>query len=79
MRLLLLKPLFLKKQSNLLKIGFEKSFQKINSFNFIVDLTLLLSKINTGMVVSAEKIVLLLFSTKENRKNTSTKKNIYSF
>ncbi len=83
MRLLLLKPLFLKIQSNLLKIMFEKSSQE----NIFSDLILLLSKINKGMFLSAEKCSFLLSlllvikenTTEKNRKITSTKKIIYSF
>ena len=101
MRLLLLKLLFLKKQFNLLKKWFKKSFQKINSFDFILDLILLFSKLSKGMVVGAKKCVLLLVKDfvsftllldlilnstldffpliKKNRKNTYTKKILYSF
>ena len=83
MRLLLLKPLFLKKQSNLLKILFEKSFQKNKSLDFIFDLILLL--INKGIFLSAKKRVLLVEDTTfvsltlKTRQITSTKKIIYSF
>lgn len=84
MRILLFKPLYFKKQSNLLKIGFEKLSQKINSFDFILDVIFILSKINKRVVVSAEKNILLLSFIKETRKNSSTKnsstkKIIYSF
>lgn len=89
MRLLLLKTFFLKKQSNLLKILVEKSSQKNNSFIFVIDLTLLPSKINKRMLLAAKKCIFLsdkldkdfaLLSEKiRNRKITSTKKIIYSF
>ena len=83
MRLLLLKPLFLKTSSNLFKKLFEKSYQKNTSF----DVILLLSKINKGMFFSAKKcsflLSLILFikenPTEKNRKITSTKEIIYSF
>jgi hypothetical protein len=89
MRLLLLKPLFLKTQINLLENKVEMLSQKNNLFIYLFDLLLLPTKTNKKLFLGAKKCVFLstkldksfsLFLRKiKNRKIIPTQKIIYSF
>ena len=89
MRLLLLKPLFSKKQSNLLRKFFEDLVQRTIFFDLILLFTELFSKLDKRMVLIVEECIFLftrldiensfLLKQTKYRAITSIKKTIYSF